>query len=256
VQLADAVALVTGGASGLGAATSARLVELRARVGIVDLPDSRGRHLADQLGKQAWFEPADITDPTAVEAAVDAIVARFGRLDLCVNCAGVCPAARLVSRAGELFPLEVFRRAVDINLVGTFDVVRHAARHMTRNKAGADGERGVIILTASIAGSEGQVGQAAYAASKGGVISLTLPLARDLASWGIRVMTISPGSMDTAMLAGMGEQVRDTLRDTAVFPRRPGRADEFAHLVQAIAENRYLNGEVIRLDASTRLGPR
>lgn len=256
MRVADSVTLVTGGASGLGAATARLVTELGGRVAVVDLPGTPGAALAAELGAGARFVPADVTDTAAVEAAVDTVLAEFGRLDLCVNCAGICPAARVVNRAGELFPLDVFRRAVDVNLIGTFDVLRHAARAMTRNAPGADGERGLIVLTASIAGTEGQVGQAAYAASKGAIIALTLPLARDLASVGIRVMTISPGSMDTAMFAAFGDGVRDSLLDTAVFPKRAGRAGEFAQLVRAFAENPYLNGEVVRLDAATRLGPR
>jgi 3-hydroxyacyl-CoA dehydrogenase/3-hydroxy-2-methylbutyryl-CoA dehydrogenase len=256
MQLRDAAALVTGGASGLGAGTAQMIVDHGGRVGIVDLPGSAGAALAAELGAAARFVAADVTDPAQVQAAVDAVADHLGHIDLCVNCAGIAPAARMLDRAGAMFPLEMFRRAVDVNLVGTFVVVRHAARHMAANEPGADGERGVIVLTASIAGFEGQVGQAAYAASKGALIALTLPLARDLAGVGIRVMTISPGSMDTAMLAGFGDRVRETVVDTAVFPARAGTPAEFAHLVRAIAENVYLNGEVVRLDAATRLGPR
>jgi 3-hydroxyacyl-CoA dehydrogenase/3-hydroxy-2-methylbutyryl-CoA dehydrogenase len=256
VKLGESVALVTGAASGLGAATARLVAQAGGCVVLVDLPGSAGEGMAAELGERARFVAADVTDSDAVAAAVTAAVDEFGRLDLCVNCAGICPAARVVNRAGALFPLDVFRRAIDINLVGTFDVVRHAAGAMSRNEPRIDGERGLIVLTASIAGTEGQVGQAAYAASKGALVALTLPLARDLASLGIRVMTISPGSMDTAMFAGFGEGVRDSLLDTAVFPKRAGRPDEFARLVGTFAENTYLNGEVVRLDAATRLGPR
>lgn len=253
MQVADVVALVTGGASGMGEGTARMIVDAGGRVAIVDLPASNGAGLAAELGANAEFFPADVTSPDEVVAAVDGAVDSFGRVDLCVNCAGVADAARVLSHDGVMFPLDLYARVVAINLVGLFDVVRNAARAMSRNEAGPDGERGVIVNVASIAGYEGQAGQAAYAGSKGGVIAMTLPLARDLASHGIRVNTICPGIFDTAMLAAASDSLRERLMDIHVFPKRLGTAADFAHLVRSIAENRMINGEVIRLDAGTRL---
>jgi 3-hydroxyacyl-CoA dehydrogenase/3-hydroxy-2-methylbutyryl-CoA dehydrogenase len=191
-----------------------------------------------------------------VELAMAAAREAFGRFNLLANCAGISPAALVLNRNRELFPLEQFRRAVDINLNGLFDVVRWGAYHMSENEPSDEGERGLIVNVASIAGFEGQVGQAAYAASKGGVIALTLPLARDLARWGIRVMAIAPGIMDTGMLAGIDEERRAKLIDIHVFPKRLGTAQDFARLVRCFMEDTLLNGEVVRLDAATRLNVR
>jgi 3-hydroxyacyl-CoA dehydrogenase/3-hydroxy-2-methylbutyryl-CoA dehydrogenase len=253
MKIAKSVGLVTGGASGLGAGTARMLVERGARVGIVDLPSSAGESLAAELGGDAVFVAADVADEAQVEAAVRAVVTEFGQLDLCVNAAGVSPAARVLSRGGELHPLDVFRRTVEINLVGTFDVLRHAVAAMSRNDPGLDGERGLIVNVSSAAALEGQAGQAAYAASKGGIVALTLPLARDLAIWGVRVMTVCPGIMDTGMLAGADENRRAALMDLHVFPKRLGRPADFAQLVASFMENELLNGEVVRLDAAVRL---
>jgi 3-hydroxyacyl-CoA dehydrogenase/3-hydroxy-2-methylbutyryl-CoA dehydrogenase len=200
------------------------------------------------------FLPTDVTDTGQVTAAIAEAIDRFGRVDLCVNAAGISPAARMVGRDGELFPLDVFKRTIDINLVGAFDVMRQAAGIMCRNEPGESGERGLIINVASIAAFEGQAGQAAYSASKGGVVALTLPLARDLAKLGIRVVAVAPGIMDTPMLAGIDDKRRQALIDIHVFPKRLGTPEDFAHLVRCIMENTLLNGEVIRLDAATRLG--
>ena len=256
MRIGGSVALVSGGASGLGAGVVRMLVREGARVTIVDLAESNGKEVAAEYGAAARFEAADVTDADAVDIAVARCVEEFGRIDVCVTCAGIAPAARMVDRNGTMFPLDVFRRTIDINLVGTFDVMRHAAAHMAHNTPNDDGERGVIITTASIAGYEGQAGQVAYAASKGAVIAMTLPLARDLASLGIRVLSIAPGTMDTAMLSGFGAQLRENLIERAVFPRRAGTPEEFAQLVRAMIENAYLNGEVVRLDGATRLAPR
>lgn len=250
----DSVGLVTGGASGLGEGVARMLVGVGARVCVLDLPTSRGAELCAELGDGAMFVPVDIRDPAAVESAVEATVGAFGRIDLCVNCAGVPDAARVLDREGRMFPLDLYRKVVEVNLLGLFDVLRHAARAISRNQPSDDGERGVIVNVASIAGYDGQAGQAAYAASKGGVIAMTLPLARDLASLGIRVVTVCPGIFDTGMLAEADEKVRDRLADVHVFPERLGRPADFAQLVRAISENSMLNGEVIRLDAAGRLG--
>ncbi|MGH3256769.1 MAG: SDR family NAD(P)-dependent oxidoreductase [Streptosporangiaceae bacterium] len=253
MDVGGAAVLVTGGASGLGEGVARMVAESNGQVGILDLASSRGAGLAAELGERAVFVPTDVTSPEQVRSAVDALAERFGRIDLCVNAAGVADAARVLSRSGEMFPLDTYNKVVGINLVGLFDVVRNVARVMSANEQGEFGERGVIVNVASIAGYEGQAGQAAYSASKGGVIAMTLPLARDLASYGIRVVTICPGIFDTGMLASTDEKVRQRLVDIHVFPKRLGAPADFAHLVRAIAENPMLNGEVIRLDAATRL---
>lgn len=254
MRVADAVGLVTGGGGGLGGAVARMLVEGGGSVAILDVPGSAGAALAAELGDLAVFLPADVTDTEQVTAAVADAVDRFGRIDVCVNAAGISPAARLVGRDGQLFPLEVFKRTIDINLVGAFDVMRQAAGAMARNEPGESGERGLIVNVASIAAFEGQAGQASYSASKGGIVALTLPLARDLAKLGIRVMAIAPGIMDTPMLAGIDDKRRQSLIDIHLFPKRLGTPEDFSHLVRSIMENTLLNGEVIRLDAGTRLG--
>jgi 3-hydroxyacyl-CoA dehydrogenase/3-hydroxy-2-methylbutyryl-CoA dehydrogenase len=227
------------------------------RAVILDLPGSRGSDLVDELGADTVrFAEVDVAVPEQVERAMAAAHDAFGRVDVLANCAGISPASLVLSRNKDLFPLDEFRRAVAINLSGLFDVVRWGAYYMSENEPSAEGERGLIVNVASIAGFEGQTGQAAYAASKGGVISLTLPLARDLARWGIRVMTIAPGIMDTGMLAGIDEDRRAKLVDIHVFPKRLGRPDDFARLVRCFMEDTLLNGEVVRLDAATRLNVR
>lgn len=253
MRIEGSVGLVTGGASGLGAGAARRLVAGGGRVGILDLASSAGAELAGELGEAALFVPTDVSDESAVEKAVGAVAERFGRLDVCVNAAGISPAARVLSRKGELHPLDLFRRTLEINLVGAFDVLRHAVAVMARNEPRPDGERGLIVNVSSAAALEGQAGQAAYSASKGGLVALTLPLARDLAIWGIRVMTVCPGIMDTGMLAGADEKRRAALMDLHVFPKRLGRPEDFARLVTSFMENELLNGEVVRLDAATRL---
>ncbi|BBZ34549.1 SDR family NAD(P)-dependent oxidoreductase [Mycolicibacterium confluentis] len=253
MEIAKSVGLVTGGASGLGAGTARMLVERGGRVGILDLPSSNGVEFAAELGDNAFFVEADVADEASVAAAVDAVAEKFGRIDVCVNAAGISPASRVLSRKGDMHPLDVFRKTVEVNLIGTFDVLRHAVRVMSQNEPGPDGERGLIVNVSSAAALEGQVGQAAYAASKGGIVALTLPLARDLAIWGIRVMTVCPGIMDTGMLAGTDEKRREALMDIHVFPKRLGRPDDFSSLVATFMETTLLNGEVVRLDAATRL---
>jgi len=253
VEVKDTVALVTGGASGLGEGVVRMIAGGGGRAAILDLADSRGVAIARELGDDTAFFEVDVSEGQQVERAVDAAAERFGRLDLLVNCAGVCPAGRTLDRRGEMFPLETFRRTIEINLIGLYDVVRHGVRHMARNEPGEDGERGLVVNTASIAGIEGQSGQTAYAASKGGIIALTLPLARDLAIWGIRVMAIAPGIMDTPMLAGFDEHQREAMAALQLFPKRLGRPEDFARLVRSLMENRMLNGGLVRLDAATRI---
>jgi 3-hydroxyacyl-CoA dehydrogenase/3-hydroxy-2-methylbutyryl-CoA dehydrogenase len=256
MRVQNSVGVVTGGASGLGLGVVRMLAAGGGRAVILDLPGSPGSEIAAELGDAVRFVAVDVADPASVESAVAQAAVRFGRIDVLVNCAGVSPAHPMINRAGELFPLEVFARAVDVNLVGLFDVVRQVAAQMARNAPSDEGERGLIVNVASIAGIEGQVGQAAYAASKGGVIALTLPLARDLARQGIRVMAVAPGIMDTPMLAGVDERRRAALIDIHVFPKRLGTAEDFAAVVRTFMETTMLNGEVVRLDAATRLGPR
>lgn len=254
MNIEGSVALVTGGAGGLGEGAARELLARGADVALLDLGSSRGAELADEIG--AEFIPVDVTDTQSVAAALDGVVDAFGRLDICVNAAGILTAARVVGRDGSLFPLDRFKATIDVNLVGLFDVVRHSAKVMTANEPNTEGERGLIVNIASIAAFEGQVGQAAYSASKGGIVALTLPLARDLASWGVRVMTIAPGIMDTPMLGGANEELKQSLAKVHVLPKRLGTPHDLGSLVVAIAENPMLNGEVIRLDAAARLGPR
>ncbi len=257
MQVAGSVAVITGGASGLGAGTARMMVEGGGRVALLDLAQSNGAAFAAELGEaDARFLPCDVSDPAQVESAMAQAVETFGRVDVVVNAAGISPASLVLDKERRLHSLYDFRRAVDINLIGLFDVVRHAARHMSDNEPSDEGECGLIVNVASIAGLEGQVGQAAYAASKGAVVALTLPLARDLARWGIRVMTIAPGIMDTGMLAGTDEKRKAKLVDIHVFPKRLGTPDDFARLVRCFMEDTLLNGDVVRLDAATRLNVR
>jgi 3-hydroxyacyl-CoA dehydrogenase/3-hydroxy-2-methylbutyryl-CoA dehydrogenase len=256
VQIEGSVALVTGGASGLGEGTVRFLVERGASAAVLDLPRSKGEALAKDLGDRVAFLGCDVTDPESVEQSIAEVAERFGGLDVAVNCAGAGPGARMLDRAGNPHPLELYRHIVELDLIGTFDVTRWAAAHMARNEPGESGERGLIVNTASIAGYEGQIGQAAYAAAKGGVIAMTLPLARDLAAHGIRVMTICPGIMDTPAFGDVDESLKRKLAEIHVFPKRLGTPADFGRLVASFMENTLLNGEVVRLDAATRLAPR
>ena len=249
------VALITGGAGGLGLGAASALVERGAAVALLDLPSSNGETAAGEL-RDAVFVPVDVRHPEEVEAAVADAAAQLGHIDICLNAAGVGPAHRILTRDGTLFPLDLFTFVIGVNLIGTFDVIRWAASFMSHNEPNDDGERGVVINVASIAAYEGQIGQAAYSASKGGIVGMTLPLARDLASHGIRVLTIAPGIMDTPMLAGAPDELKASLAEVHVFPKRLGRPDDFARLVVAMVENPMLNGEVVRLDAAARMGPR
>lgn len=248
------VALVTGGGSGLGEATVRRIAATGTAVVICDLESSRGKAVADELGDRVVFVPTDVTDEAAVSAALDAAVA-LGTLRLVVNCAGIATPGRVVGRKGPL-PLATFRQVLEVNLIGTFNVLRLAAERMASLDPLEDGDRGVVVMTASIAAYDGQVGQAAYAASKGGIVGLTLTAARDLADKGIRVVTIAPGTMETPMLAGLPEDARRVLEQQVPHPARLGRPDEYAALVEHITANQLLNGEVIRLDGALRMPPR
>jgi NAD(P)-dependent dehydrogenase (short-subunit alcohol dehydrogenase family) len=249
------VALVTGGASGLGAASVRMVTDAGGRAVIVDLNQELGQLLAGEIGDAACFVRADVANPSDMEAAVNAALERFGRLDIDVNCAGIGNAARVIGKEGPV-SLDWFTRVINVNLVGTFNTIRLAAAAMARNEPGEDGERGVIINTASIAAFDGQIGQAAYSASKGGIVGMTLPLARDLARHGIRVMTIAPGIFDTPLLGQLPEAIRMSLSQSIPFPQRLGSPDDYATLARHIIENTMLNGEVIRLDGALRMAPK
>lgn len=255
MKLPDAVALVTGGASGLGAASVRALLERGGRVAILDRPDSPGNELANELGAGAIFAPADVADAEQVAGAVRQTVAAFGGIHILVNCAGTGSAIKLTGKQGPM-PLEVFEMVIKINLIGTFNVARLAATEMLNNSPNTDGERGVIINTASLAAFDGQAGQVAYSASKAGVAGMTLPIARDLARDGIRCVTIAPGTFDTPLLAMMPDEQRRLLAAQAPFPSRLGRPSEFAALVCHIVDNAMLNGETIRLDGALRMPPK
>ncbi len=256
MDLAGAVALVTGGASGLGLGAATRLVAGGARVALADINEENGNKAVSELGASAVFMRCDVSNPSDVAATVAGTRESFGKVDILVNAAGIAPAQRMLSRDGSLFDLGLFEKVVAINLVGMFDMIRTAAGAMADNEPGVDGERGVVVNVASIAAYEGQVGQAAYSASKGGVVGMTLPIARDLAGVGIRVVTVAPGIMDTPLLAAAPQELKDSLAALSVFPKRLGTPDDFARLVVSIIENPMLNGEVIRLDAGARMPPK
>jgi NAD(P)-dependent dehydrogenase (short-subunit alcohol dehydrogenase family) len=247
--------LVTGGASGLGGATAEMIAGSGGQVVIVDVNESAGTSLAAKLGDRCRFVRADVTSETEIERAVDTAVQSFGALHGAVNAAGVGAAERVLGKEGPQ-PLAHFSKVIQINLVGTFNVIRLAAAAMARNQPDEAGERGVIVNTASVAAYDGQIGQAAYSASKGGIVAMTLPVARELARIGVRVMTIAPGTFDTPLLAGLPEAARQSLAQQVPFPPRLGRPPEYAALVRHIFENQMLNGEVIRLDGAIRMAPK
>jgi len=257
MRISDSVVLVTGGASGLGEAIVRRSVAGGARgVVIADVQADKAAALAAELGDTVLPLTMDITDTAQVAAVVDDAVAAFGRVDVLVACAGIGWAERTVSRDGGPANVDTYRKIIAVNLVGMFDSVTHAAAAMSRNEPNEDGERGVIVMTASAAAYDGQIGQAAYSASKGGIVGMTLPIARDLARDGIRVVTIAPGIFDTPLLAGLPEPARVSLGQQVPFPPRLGRPEEYAQLAQHIIENEMLNGEVIRLDGAIRMSPK
>jgi NAD(P)-dependent dehydrogenase (short-subunit alcohol dehydrogenase family) len=264
VDVDGAVALVTGGASGLGRATVEKLHALGASVVVLDLPSSAGEQVARELGDRAVFAAADVTDPEQVGAAIDAAAGlgakHGGTLRVTVNCAGIGSAHRTAGRKGP-FPLEDFTRVLNVNLVGTFNVLRLAAQAMSENDqltgdAGGTGDRGVVVNTASVAAYDGQIGQAAYSASKGGIVGMTLPIARDLASLGIRVCTIAPGLFHTPLFATLPQEHIDSLGAQVPHPSRLGDPSEYAALVAHIVANPMLNGETIRLDGAIRMAPK
>ncbi|MFH1089992.1 MAG: 3-hydroxyacyl-CoA dehydrogenase [Pseudomonadota bacterium] len=255
MNIKDKIAVVTGGASGLGAATAEMLHQNGAKVMITDLNEEGGRALAGRLGQGAAFARMDVTKTQEVQAGIQKTMDAFGAIHILVNCAGVSPGMKTVGKDGP-HDLDLFIKTIYINLIGTFDALRLAAFHMQNNEPNEEGERGVIINTASVAAFEGQIGQVAYATSKAGVVGMTLPVARDLARTGIRVCTIAPGIFDTPMLASLPENVRASLGQQVPFPPRLGRPVEYAMLARAIIENPVLNGETIRLDGAIRMAPK
>jgi NAD(P)-dependent dehydrogenase (short-subunit alcohol dehydrogenase family) len=250
VEIKDAVAVVTGGASGLGLATTKRLLDAGAQVVVLDI---RGKEAVDELGDRAVFAETDVTNEAAVTAALDA-AEKLGPVRIVINCAGTGNAIKTLSKDGP-FPLDAFRKVVEINLIGTFNVIRLGAERIAKTEPIGE-ERGVIINTASVAAFDGQIGQAAYSASKGGVVGMTLPIARDLSRDLIRVVTIAPGLFDTPLLAGLPEPARESLGKQVPHPSRLGKPDEYGALAVHIVENPMLNGEVIRLDGAIRMAPR
>lgn len=244
--------IISGGASGLGAATAKMIAEQGGNLVVLDLNEEKGKEVAQSIGDTCRFIRTDVTDEASVQAAIDLALSAFGAVHGAVNCAGIGPAERVLGRKG-IHRLETFSKVIQVNLVGTFNVLRLAANAMQHNEAGEHGERGVIINTASIAAYDGQIGQAGYAASKGGIVSMTLPIARELARFGIRIMTIAPGIFETAMLAGLPEDVKDSLGQQVPFPARLGNPAEFANLLKQIVENQMLNGTVIRIDGAIRM---
>lgn len=255
MELKGKSALVTGGASGLGAACVRLFHQEGAKVTILDLNEEQGSALAQELGSNVQFVKANITDEAAVQAAVQQAVSTSGGLHIVVNCAGIGPAERVLGREGPA-SLANFSKVIQINLIGTFNVIRLAAAAIAQSEPGESGERGVIINTASVAAYDGQIGQAAYSASKGGIVSMTLPIARELARAGIRILTIAPGIFETPMLSTLPEAARLSLGQQVPFPSRLGRPDEYARLAKHIIENQMLNGEVIRLDGAIRMAPK
>src|SRR5699024_866323 len=254
MQLQDNTFVITGGASGLGAATADYFVQQGANVVLIDVSEAVNAKAAE-LGEQALAVVCDITSASSAQAALDQALEKYGQLNGLVNCAGIGGAARIVGRSGP-YDLDAFNRVIQVNLIGSFNMLRLAAAIMVNNEANEGGERGVIINTASVAAYDGQIGQAAYSASKGAIAALTLPAARDLAQHGIRVMTIAPGIFRTPMMAGMPQEVQDSLGASVPFPSRLGEPSEFAQLAGHIVANPMLNGEVIRLDGAIRMAPR
>ena len=255
MQITNKTFIVTGGASGLGRAAAERILQAGGRVVLLDVNAETGRAAEQALGGRARFAQADVSSEDQVSAAIGLAVSAFGTVNGVVNAAGIAPAAKVLGRNGP-HALDLFERTIRVNLIGTFNVVRLAAVVLTQNTPEASGERGVIVNTASIAAFDGQIGQPAYAASKGGIAAMTLPIAREFAASGIRVVTIAPGIFDTPLLAGLPEPARVSLAQQVPFPSRLGRPDEYGALARHIIENEMLNGEVIRLDGALRMAPR
>ncbi len=255
MDVKDAVVVITGGGSGLGAASAQEFSRHGARAVLIDLPSSPAPDVLKTLERDGMFTPADVTSEAQVSEAIANAIAKFGSIHVLINCAGIAIGERTLGRQGPA-SLKRFSKVIEVNLIGTFNVTRLAAAEMAKNQPNQDGERGVIINTASVAAFEGQIGQAAYSASKGGVVAMTLPIARDLASIGVRVCTIAPGTFETPMFATLTEAAREALKANIPFPRRLGKASEYAMLARHIVENPMLNGETIRLDGALRMPPK
>lgn len=255
MNITGKVAVVTGGASGLGEACVRALIADGAMVGILDFDGIRGQQIAAELGESVIFVQTDVTDEKNVRDAMDKTTAEFGAIHFAINCAGVATPAKVIGKKGVM-PMEKFNQVIQINLIGTMNVIGLAAEKMMENRPNGDGEKGVIINTASVAAFEGQIGQAAYAASKAGVAGLTLPVAREFADYGIRIVTIAPGLFETPMLAGLPEKAKESLVKMIPFPKRLGKPSEYARTAKHIIQNPILNGETIRLDSAIRMGAR
>ncbi|WP_423409457.1 3-hydroxyacyl-CoA dehydrogenase [Heyndrickxia sp. MSNUG] len=255
MKMSEVKAIVSGGASGLGEATVRNIIKQGGKAAILDLSEERGQKLVEELGESAVFVKTDVSSEQDVSNAVSKAIDSFGSINTVVNCAGIGIAAKLLSRKG-VHSLDMFSKVISINLIGTFNVIRLASEQMTNNEPNEIGERGVIINTASVAAFDGQIGQAAYSASKGGVVGMTLPIARELAAFGIRVMTIAPGLFHTPMFDSLPAEARDSLGKMVPFPQRLGYPEEYAHLAESIITNPMLNGETIRLDGAIRMQPK
>ena len=257
MRIEDKVAVVTGGASGLGKATVRMLREAGAQVAILDMNEEVGRLYAIELGEDsAIYVATDVTGEASVTTAIDTVTARFGRIDICVNCAGIAAPGKILDRQGKARPLAKYAQVINVNLIGTFNVMRLCVEQMANNELEDNEERGVVVNVASGAAFEGQIGQCAYSSSKAGIVGLSLPAARELAPLGIRVNAIAPGLFLTEMVEALGEKVIESLVETIESPRRTGDPAEFAHLVKMLIENRYMNGECVRIDAATRMRAR
>ena len=252
MEIKGSVAVITGGASGLGEATVRNYVEGGGRVSILDLQEEKGQALASELGDSAIFCAANVTDEQSVQSAIDKTVEAFGAVHIAVNCAGVGDAAKVLSKGGPM-PMDRFNRVIQINLIGTMIVIRLAAEKMVANSPNEEGEKGVVINTASAAAFDGQIGQASYSASKAALVGMTLPIAREFAAYGLRIVTIAPGLFETPLLMALPEKVKDALGKMVPFPNRLGKPSEFALLARQIVENTMLNGETIRLDGAIRM---
>jgi len=252
MKIKGSVAVVTGGASGLGEATVRNYVEGGGRVSILDLQEEKGQALASELGDSAIFCTANVTDEQSVQSAIDKTVGAFGAVHIAVNCAGVGDAAKVLGKDGPM-PMDRFNRVIEINLIGTMNVIRLAAEKMVANSPNEEGEKGVVINTASAAAFDGQIGQASYSASKAALVGMTLPIAREFADYGLRIVTIAPGLFETPLLMALPEKVKDALGKMVPFPNRLGKPSEFALLARQIVENPMLNGETIRLDGAIRM---
>jgi len=253
MEIKGCTALVTGGASGLGEASVRQLVQDGARVAIMDVEEDRGNRLVGELGNSVIFCKTDVTDEKSVQASIDKAMDVFGAIHIALNCAGIATPAKIISKKGSI-PVELFNRVIQVNLVGTLTIIKNAAEKMLNNSPNADGEKGVVINTASVAAFEGQIGQASYSASKGGIVGMTLPIAREFADYGIRVVTIAPGLFETPLMAGLPEKAKEALVQMVPFPKRLGRPSEFAQTVKHIIENPLFNGATIRLDQAIRMG--